>query len=124
MTTPHAPSAMDANIVQEASDLIATFVDAGCPRPASFRWPIIDELTGIASNLHAFAEHVEHASADRFAAVANALLDAGVGADKVASVTRSVIAALAVTPAATPDTAAAAAASASSDAQSAEARAA
>lgn len=122
MTTPHAPSALDANIVQEASDLISTFVDAGCPLPKSFRWPIIDELTGIASNLHAFAEHVEHASADRFAAVANALLDAGVGADKVASVTRSVIAALAVTPAATPD--AAAAAAASSDAQPAEARAA
>lgn len=97
---PHPPSVMDATIVAEAADVLRAFANSGAALPDAFRWPIIDELGGISANLQAFAERVEVASADRFAAVANALIEAGVGADKVASLTRAVIACLA-TPAAT-----------------------
>lgn len=93
----HPPSITDAAIVAEAAGVLQAFADGGAALPENFRWPIIDELGGISANLHAFAERVEVTGADRFAAVANALIEAGVGVDKVASVTRAVIACLAAT---------------------------
>jgi len=41
----------DASIIREAADLLTAVSDSGVQLPESWRWPLIDELRGIAAAL-------------------------------------------------------------------------
>lgn len=40
---------IEAEIIREAAEVLAAVADSGVPLPDNWRWPLIDELSGIAA---------------------------------------------------------------------------